>query len=168
MKVVVHHSGHWADGMAFGERVAHLLSRLRPRAVNLCRGAHDVDDLMQQTALQALQYQSSFQEGTNLGAWLNTIMQHVFLSSMRGRKFDGLTVEFPDNGDALRVAHPTACADVERYAEMSLLFDRVDRLPAKQRALVVGVLCEGEKLPRSGAKGRALNAAKATLAEGYA
>lgn len=65
-------------------RDLHLeLPRLRARARHLCKNQADAADLVQDTVLRALAYEDSFVAGTNLGAWLQRILQTVFLSRCR-------------------------------------------------------------------------------------
>ena len=65
-------------------RDLHLeLPRLRMRARRLCKNEADAADLVQDTVLRALSYEGSFVPGSNLGAWLQRILQTVFLSKCR-------------------------------------------------------------------------------------
>lgn len=146
--------------MTLADNIVQGVMRLRPRAVSLCRGSYDVDDLMQQTIVQALTSKGSFQPHTNLGAWLNTIMQRTFLDAARGRKFDRLTC--PADDACLLVAHPTALDDIEHATEMRLLSERIDRLPGPQRRAVVCAF-RGDSPGRNGAAQRALLKAQAAL-----
>ena len=71
---------------------------LRARAVVLCGDVDRADDLLQETLVKALASLSSFTEGTNLKAWLYTILRNTFFSEcrQRGREVsdpDGLIVE---------------------------------------------------------------------------
>ncbi len=71
----------------FREDVAAALPDLRGYARSLCAGnVHDADDLVQETLLRALKAQDRFQPGTNLHAWLFTILRNVFLNAQRAKK----------------------------------------------------------------------------------
>lgn len=61
------------------------LPRLRARARRLCARESDAQDLVQDTVLRALAYESSFTPGTNLRAWLQQIQRSVFVSRYRRR-----------------------------------------------------------------------------------
>jgi RNA polymerase sigma-70 factor, ECF subfamily len=59
---------------------------LRAFAVSLCRSADRADDLVQETLLRAIAHIGSFRPGSNLHAWLFTILRNQFLSEYRQRK----------------------------------------------------------------------------------
>jgi len=59
--------------------------RLRAYAVSLCGNADRADDLVQETLLRAITHIDSFEPGSNLGAWLATILRNCFLSEARKR-----------------------------------------------------------------------------------
>lgn len=61
------------------------LPALRAFAMSLC-GRHDIaDDLVQETVLKAWSKQDSFTIGTNMNAWLFTILRNLYYSQMRKR-----------------------------------------------------------------------------------
>ena len=56
---------------------------LRSYAFNLTRDSVDASDLYQETAIRAFMYRDKFSPGTNLKAWLFTIMKNVFINDYR-------------------------------------------------------------------------------------
>jgi RNA polymerase sigma-70 factor (ECF subfamily) len=67
---------------------AELLSEMRNLksfAHKLCRSRADAEDLLQATALRALEKKDQFQEGTNLFSWTSKIMFNLFATSYRRR-----------------------------------------------------------------------------------
>jgi RNA polymerase sigma-70 factor (ECF subfamily) len=62
------------------------IPRLRAFAVSLCHNPDLADDLVQETLLSALTHLSSFSEGSNLAAWLFTILRNGFFSICRKRR----------------------------------------------------------------------------------
>jgi RNA polymerase sigma-70 factor (ECF subfamily) len=58
---------------------------LRGLASRLCRNPADAGDLLQDTFERALQRRAQYQPGTNLRAWLCTILHHLFLDRCRAR-----------------------------------------------------------------------------------
>ena len=80
----------------FKDDVVALLPQLRAFARALTAG--DVafaDDLVQDTIVKALQARSSFADGTNLKAWLFTILRNNMRSIMRSKRVKS---EVPDEG----------------------------------------------------------------------
>ena len=66
--------------------IVELLPDLRAFARFLCREREAADDLVQNTILTALDKQGQFTPGTNLKAWLFTIMRTRFYSDLRKQR----------------------------------------------------------------------------------
>ena len=67
-------------------RCSRMLPSLRAFAV-LAGGNFDrADDLVQETLLKAWQHLDKFEEGTNLRAWLFTILRNSYFSELRKRR----------------------------------------------------------------------------------
>jgi RNA polymerase sigma-70 factor (ECF subfamily) len=62
-----------------------LTPRLHARALRLSRSRADADDLVQETCLRALRFESTFAPGTNVRAWPYQILESVFISRCRSR-----------------------------------------------------------------------------------
>lgn len=63
-----------------------FLPNLRAFAITLCSDADRADDLVQDTMLKAWNSLDTFQEGTNLRAWLFTILRNTYFSDCRRRR----------------------------------------------------------------------------------
>ena len=72
---------------------AHLLRYARSLTTN----REDANDLLQETFLRALTFQASYQEGTNLRAWVFTIMRHTFINHYRRNARRNTTFDTTDN-----------------------------------------------------------------------
>jgi hypothetical protein len=59
---------------------------LRAYAISLCRNVDRADDLVQETLLRAWAHLDSFEAGTNMSAWLFTILRNAFHSDYRKRR----------------------------------------------------------------------------------
>jgi RNA polymerase sigma-70 factor (ECF subfamily) len=112
----------------FGEQLAGCLPALRARALKLCLNRSLADDLVQDTMVRALRFQSSFQSGTNLSGWTQTILTRVFLSRCRSRTRERLALQ------ALRL-DPNAWMQSATKLRVDTLSPPVERavrqLPAK-------------------------------------
>jgi RNA polymerase sigma-70 factor, ECF subfamily len=66
-----------------------LLGSVRPMrafAISLCGKPDQADDLVQETLIKAWANQHSFEPGTNLRAWLFTILRNEFYTYLRKRR----------------------------------------------------------------------------------
>jgi RNA polymerase sigma-70 factor, ECF subfamily len=70
----------------FTNTVTKYAYSLRPFALSLTRDMEDAHDLIQETLLRALSSQEKFTDGTNLKAWLYTIMKNIFINNYRRNK----------------------------------------------------------------------------------
>ena len=75
-----------------------LSKYLRAFAYKLTRDLHLAEDLFQDTALLAFKNQKRFVQGTNMKAWLSTIMRNTFINSFRKRQRLGEVLDYtPEN-----------------------------------------------------------------------
>src|SRR5438105_11310843 len=63
-----------------------VVPELRAFAISLCGNVDRADDLVQETLLRALAHIDSFQPGTNLSAWMLTILRNQYYSEYRKRR----------------------------------------------------------------------------------
>ena len=67
----------------FIDGIMSSIPNLRGFAISLTKNVDRAEDLVQDTVLKALSKRESFQEGTNLRAWLFTILRNNFFSTHR-------------------------------------------------------------------------------------
>ena len=68
------------------EAMLAAVPSLRAFAISLCGNVDRADDLVQETLLRAMANINSFQPGTNMSAWLFTILRNLFRSEYRKRR----------------------------------------------------------------------------------
>jgi RNA polymerase sigma-70 factor, ECF subfamily len=68
---------------AISAGIIAAMPSLRRYALSLCRTTDRADDLMQETLLKAWLNHERFQAGSNLNAWLFTILRNAFLDENR-------------------------------------------------------------------------------------
>jgi RNA polymerase sigma factor (sigma-70 family) len=56
---------------------------LKPFAVSLTRDHEEAKDLCQETLYKAFAYRDNYEQGTNIKAWLYTIMRNIFINGYR-------------------------------------------------------------------------------------
>src|ERR1700731_5400984 len=62
------------------------IPNLRAFAVSLCGNPDRADDLVQETLVKAWSNLATFVEGTNMPAWLFTILRNIYYSEYRKRR----------------------------------------------------------------------------------
>ena len=86
---------------AFKKELIELLPSLRAFARSLAHNPAQADDLVQDTLVKALANVDRFEQGTNLRAWLFTILRNHYYSQLRKAKRE---VEDADGKFAARIA----------------------------------------------------------------
>ncbi|WP_375465778.1 sigma-70 family RNA polymerase sigma factor [uncultured Methylobacterium sp.] len=104
---------------------------LRAFAFSLTYDLDRTDDLVQDTLMRAWTKAESFRRGTNLTAWLFTILRNLFYSEQRKRKRE---VEDADGVHAGRLA---SLPEQEVRVEMQAFQAALNLLPAAQREALV-------------------------------
>jgi RNA polymerase sigma-70 factor, ECF subfamily len=75
-----------ADQATFAEQAMPLMDGLYGAALRMTRNPSDAEDLVQETYLKAYRAFHSFQEGTNLKAWLYRILTNTYINTYRAKK----------------------------------------------------------------------------------
>ena len=110
---------------------------LRAFAISLCGQVDRADDLVQDTLMRALTHIHRFERGTNLNAWLFTILRNLFHSEYRKRRRE---VEDPDGSYAARLkVQPEQGSRLDFEDFRSALA----KLPHDQREALLLVSAEG-------------------------
>ena len=114
-----------------------VIPNLRAFAVSLCGNPDRADDLVQETLVKAWSNLSSFVEGTNLPAWLFTILRNIYYSEYRKRRR-----EVSDSDGVIASKLATAPA---QGGHMDLLDFRtaLQQLPTDQREALILIGASG-------------------------
>lgn len=104
---------------------------LRRRALKLSSSAHDADDLVQATLMKAWANRDSFKTGSNLRAWLFTILRNTYFSELRKRRWE---VEDVDGSYASELFEDSRQVDVISLKE---LMAAMESLPDCQRTPII-------------------------------
>jgi RNA polymerase sigma-70 factor, ECF subfamily len=116
---------------------------LRAFAFSLCGSRDQGDDLVQETLLRAWAHLADFQEGTNMAAWLFTILRNHFVNECRRRR---RWVEDVDGQFSEKV---TTVPEQDGWAISTDLRDALTRLPVHQRDAVILVGAAGMTLEQA-------------------
>ena len=74
------------DAAVHREAMLAAVPSLRAFAISLCGDIDRADDLVQETLLRAIANIDSFEPGTNMSAWMFTILRNLFRSEYRKRR----------------------------------------------------------------------------------
>ena len=129
--IVIVDPGDWRQG------VEHYLPRLRAFAFSLSRNAADSDDLLQETLAKAWAHRSRFEPGSNLRAWLFTIMRNSWYTDAAKRRREVADEE------GRYAAGLTAEPSQEWRAELTSLQTALNALPPEHREAIVMVGAAG-------------------------
>jgi RNA polymerase sigma-70 factor (ECF subfamily) len=124
------------EGNAFAAAVAAEIPRLRRFARVLAKRADIADDLVQETLVRAIAAQSQFAVGTNLRAWLFTILRHARAAAIR-RDSRNPIMPFED------VREPAVSGGQEERQAMRDLALAFARLPKPQQEALWLIVVEG-------------------------
>ena len=120
------------------EALVHL-DALYGFALKLARARDEAEDLVSDTVLRAFERWEQYRLGTNIRAWLFTILYHVFVS--RKRRIDAREVPEGDGESGWSTRDAVGEADPEGRFYDSFLDDEImraiDSLPDEYRAAVV-------------------------------
>jgi RNA polymerase sigma-70 factor (ECF subfamily) len=120
------------------EALVHL-DALYSFALKLTRARDDAEDLVSDTILRAFDRWEQYQLGTNVRAWLFTILYHTFVS--RKRRIDAREVQLPDEPESWSAYEAVGESDPEGKFYDSFIDEEVtreiDRLPEDYRTAVV-------------------------------
>lgn len=81
----------------FNHKFESLASLLHSFAYNLTKNNEDAKDLYQETAFRAMTNREKFRPGTNLKAWLFTIMKNIFINNYRKKVKANTIMDSTDN-----------------------------------------------------------------------
>ncbi len=84
-------------GLEFGYKVDHLTASLKPFAMKLTRDHEEANDLLQETMMKAFRNRDKFADGTNLKAWMYTIMKNTFITNYQRMVRRNTFIDTTDN-----------------------------------------------------------------------
>ncbi len=120
------------EANSFRDALLAAIPHLRAFAVCLCRDAQRAEDLVEEALVKGWQARESFEEGTNLKAWLFTTVRNNYFSELR--KKNQVLVEA--NGDCVErlSEHPAQSGHVD-LQDFAAALDRLE--PAQREALIL-------------------------------
>lgn len=119
-------------------------------ALRMTYNRADAEDLVQETYLKAFRFWDSYEQGTNIRAWLFRIMKNAFINRYRKEKKEPETVEYQEVENFYNNVRGSAVenSDLQETVFNNLLEDEISQaiaeLPEDFRTVVI--LCDIEEL----------------------
>jgi RNA polymerase sigma-70 factor (ECF subfamily) len=123
---------------ALRDELVRWIPNLRAFAMSLSQGAQQADDLVQDTLLKALANLDKFQAGTNMKAWLFTILRNSFYNDVRYQKYHQ-TAPIDD----VAPSSIQALATQDKYIEFKDVIKGMQALVPEQREAIILIAAEG-------------------------
>jgi RNA polymerase sigma factor (sigma-70 family) len=117
------------SSIEFSQIIINNSEYLKPFAVSLTRDNETAKDLLQETMFRALANKEKYNAGTNIKAWLYTIMRNIFINDYRRRAkqntiLDNSINEFLLNSNQLSITNAA-----ESNLKMKEIMQAVYKLP---------------------------------------
>lgn len=115
----------------FNDMLVDNADFLKPFAINLTKDAEAANDLYQETLYKALANHEKYNAGTNIKAWLFTIMRNIFINDYRRKAkrktvFDNTAEDFLINLKQASV--PNGAESVIREKEIRTAIDQLPEI----------------------------------------
>lgn len=118
------------SSIEFNQIVINNAEYLKPFAVTLTRDNETAKDLLQETMFRALANKDKYNVGTNIKAWLYTIMRNIFINDYRRKAkqntiLDNSINEFLLNSNQLSIANAA-----ESNLKIKEIYQAIHHLPS--------------------------------------
>jgi RNA polymerase sigma-70 factor (ECF subfamily) len=109
-----------ADRANFAEQAMQFAPQLYSAALRMTRNAADAEDLLQETYLRAYRSFDTFEEGTNLRAWLFRILTNQYINTYRAKQRRPIETDVDDVEDMYLYRRLGNLSTLSRSAEDTL------------------------------------------------
>jgi RNA polymerase sigma factor (sigma-70 family) len=117
------------SSVEFNELLLNNTEFLKPFAVTLTRDSEVAKDLLQETMFRALANKEKYNVGTNIKAWLYTIMRNIFINNYRRKSKQTTIFDSSPNEFLLNYNQVTTTNAAEGALKMKDMQFAIHRLP---------------------------------------
>ena len=117
------------SSVEFNELLLNNTEFLKPFAVTLTRDSEVAKDLLQETMFRALANKEKYNVGTNIKAWLYTIMRNIFINNYRRKSKQTTIFDSSPNEFLLNYNQVTTNNAAEGALKMKDMQFAIHRLP---------------------------------------
>lgn len=115
--------------LEFNQMLVNNSEFLKPFAVTLTRDSEAAQDLYQETLYRALANKDKYNVGTNIKAWLYTIMRNIFINNYRRRAKQNTIFDSTPNDFLLNQAQVTTANAAESILKLKDIQQAIHHLP---------------------------------------
>lgn len=127
---------------AFETHLLSLIPGLKKFAIKFTSNSAAADDLVQNTLVKAWEYRATFRNGTNMDAWVYTIMRNTHHTTMRKKSSHERATDMNTIDLMLRGQEKYATNDGPRAIEIRRLSAALQRLPQDHREILIAHILE--------------------------
>lgn len=102
---------------------------LRPFAITLTHDNETAKDLFQETLFRALANKEKYNVGTNIKAWLYTIMRNIFINNYRRKARQNTVLDNSPNEFLLDYNQTTSSNSAEATLQLKEIQESIEQLP---------------------------------------
>jgi len=117
------------SNLEFNQVLINNAEYLKPFAITLTRDTETAKDLLQETMYRALANREKYNSGTNIKAWLYTIMRNIFINDYRRRSKQNTIFDSSPNDFLLDHNQPRIANDAESILVMKDVQAAIHHLP---------------------------------------
>ncbi|MBK7433238.1 MAG: RNA polymerase sigma factor [Chitinophagaceae bacterium] len=118
----------------FNQMLLNNAEYLRPFAITLTRDSENAKDLIQETMFRALANRERYHVGTNIKAWLYTIMRNIFINNYRRNARQQTIFDFSANDYLIDTNQSAVSNDAESILSRKDIEGAIHALPELFRA----------------------------------
>ncbi len=115
--------------MEFNQLLLNNTEFLKPFAITLTRDQETAKDLIQETMYRALANKDKYHVGTNIKAWLYTIMRNIFINNYRRKAKQNTIFDNSPNDFLLNYNQSTISNKAEVTLGLKEIQDAIHNLP---------------------------------------
>jgi RNA polymerase sigma factor (sigma-70 family) len=117
------------SAIEFNQMLVTNTEFLKPFAFTLTRDNETAKDLLQETMFRALSNKDKYYAGTNIKAWLYTIMRNIFINNYRRKVKQNTIFDSTPNDFLLNYQQATVSNDAEASLKMKEIQNAIHELP---------------------------------------
>ena len=115
--------------LEFNQMLVNNAEFLRPFAITLTRDSEVAKDLFQETLYRAIANKEKYNVGTNIKAWLYTIMRNIFINNYRRRLKQNTIFDSTPNEYLINLKQAVTANTAESSLRMKEIQDAIHKLP---------------------------------------